>query len=464
MGLASSASFLIVGRFILGIAIGLSSSTIAVYISEITQYRQRGTFVTTYNSLITGGQFIAGVVAGLFSTTNNGWRHMINLGAIPSALQAIYFLWAPESPRFLLKIGKEKEAYHSLRSLRGDEEATQIEFEQIKMHVQSQKSETTKGVGVLDVLKRVRVDVALRRALLLGCTLQIIQQLAAINIVMYYSGTIIQQAGIEDESQAIWLASLTGLFNFLFTFVGLVGTDRVGRRKLILGSLIGVCVSLLFLSGSFYAARYTTPAVTEVAELNSTCSQITNCHSCVSRPECGFCFTKGGEEFRSTCLPVDENDQYHSLGGWCEAVDSNHYQLPNNLTFAVNNCPSSSAYLILGFLLFYLALFASGLGSQPWVIGSEIFPLPVRTACFSLTVACNWLSNTFISMTFLPFIQLLTESGTFLIYFFCSLAGLVYFWRHLPETKGKTLEEIEQLFRSEEGESNQRTAQKSNSC
>ena len=83
------------------------------------------------------------------------------------------------------------------------------------------------------------------------------------------------------------------------------------------------------------------------------------------------------------------------------------------------------------------------------MVNSEIYPLNFRSSCFSLAVAFNWLSNTIVSMTFLWFIELLTETGTFLVYFLFSLVGLVYFWRHLPETKGKQLEEIEKLFRSE---------------
>ena len=109
---------------------------------------------------------------------------MIILGAIPSALQAIYFLFAPESPRYLLKIDREKDAYRSLRSLRENAQATEAEFEQIKSHVQSQESEKIRNAGVLDVLKRIRIDVALRKALILGCTLQLIQQLAGVNTIM----------------------------------------------------------------------------------------------------------------------------------------------------------------------------------------------------------------------------------------------------------------------------------------
>lgn len=286
---------------------------------------------------------------------------MIILGAIPSALQALYFLFAYESPRYLLKIGREKDAFQSLRNLRGDEAATQAEFEQIKSHVQSQENKQIQSAGFLDVVKRIRIDAPLRRAVILGCLLQLVQQLAGINTIRYYSATIIEQAGVDDKSQAIWYSCLVGLGNFIVTFLGLLFIERLGRRKLLLGSLIGIALSLFFLSGSFYVTRFTAPSVTDPADLNSTCSSISNCNGCVARSECGFCFTKGGTEFQSTCLPVDANDLEHSSSGWC-AVDYNRTALNGRPVFSARNCPSDYAYLIIIGLVFYLIAFACGLG------------------------------------------------------------------------------------------------------
>ena len=289
---------------------------------------------------------------------------MIILGAIPSALQALYFLFAYESPRYLLKIGRKKEAYESLRHFRRDEALARIEFEQIKSHVQSQEEESKKigKAGVLDVVKRIRIDRPLRRAVLLGCLLQLVQQMAGINTIRYYSATIIVQAGVEDKSQAIWYSCLVGLGNFIVTFLGLFFIERLGRRKLLLGSVIGIALSLLFLSGSFYVARYTAPLVTnQTDQLNSPCSSISNCNSCVAQSECGFCFTKSGDELQSTCLPVDETDPDHSLDGWC-SKDYNQTLLGGRPIFSAQNCPSKYAYLIIIGLILYLIAFACGLG------------------------------------------------------------------------------------------------------
>lgn len=256
--------------------------------------------------------------------------------------------------------------------------------------------------------------------------------------------------------------------NFMFTFVGMAFVERLGRRKLIIFSVFGVCLSLLFLSGSFYVARATSPTVTKELDSNSTCSPLTSCTSCVAMQECGFCYTK--DNFESTCLPVDDANQAYSKSkfdefleilyfvlkfisvnlisdGWCfKSFNISTSELKSVPIFTTNSCPSDYSYLIILGLVLYLCIFASGLGCMPWVINSEIFPLKYRSGCFSLAVSMNWASNTLVSLTFLSFIQILTESGTFLIYFFFSLLGLVYFYFELPETKGKKLEEIEKLF------------------
>lgn len=148
--------------------------------------------------------------------------------------------------------------------------------------------------------------------------------------------------------------------------------------------------------------------------------------------------------FFKTNLLINDIDG-KNIDGWCSS-GFNETLLPSPSIFATDSCPSDYSYLILLGLVFYLCLFASGLGSVPWTVNSEIFPFNYRSACFSLTVSMNWLSNTFVSITFLSLIQLVTESGTFLIYFCFSLIGLIYFYFELPETKGKTLEEIEKLF------------------
>ena len=84
---------------------------------------------------------------------------------------------------------------------------------------------------------------SVRRALVVGCGLQMYQQVAGINTIMYYSATIIKMSGVSSDSAAVWLAALTAFINFAFTFVGLVLVEKVGRRPLVLGSIAGTRVN-----------------------------------------------------------------------------------------------------------------------------------------------------------------------------------------------------------------------------
>lgn len=114
-----------------------------------------------------------------------------------------------------------------------------------------------------NVLVQIFQSAPVRRALMLGCLLQMFQQIAGINTVMYYSATIIQMAGFYDTTKAIWLSALVASVNFLFTFVGLYLVERVGRRRLTLGSLFGVVLSLAFLAVGFMIVDSASYPVTE---------------------------------------------------------------------------------------------------------------------------------------------------------------------------------------------------------
>lgn len=112
---------------------------------------------------------------------------------------------------------------------------------------------------------------AVRRALLLGCLLQMFQQIAGINTVMYYSATIIQMAGFYDTAKAIWLSALVASVNFVCTFIGIWLVDRMGRRRLTLISLFGVVCSLAFLAVGFMVVDSHSYPVTD---LNATDSEV----------------------------------------------------------------------------------------------------------------------------------------------------------------------------------------------
>ena len=227
------------------------------------------------------------------------------------------------------------------------------------------------------------------------------------------------KGGIKDKSTAIWLSSISGFVNFVVTFSGLFFVDRIGRRKLLLFSIVGVCFSLLFISGAFFVHRKSTPIISRVMlskETNYSCSSssINDCNSCVNLPECGFCFSRNSRvdqfnlDYESLCLPIDETDSEYSKFGPCVKEEMNDNLMTSittikmidnlndshftdstlinydsteiNLTndnsiekpsFTSSYCPSNNKYVIVFIILglnFYMITFACGLSSQVWVI------------------------------------------------------------------------------------------------
>ncbi|XP_055761429.1 proton myo-inositol cotransporter-like isoform X3 [Salvelinus fontinalis] len=286
-----------------------------------------------------------------------------------------------------------------------------------------------------------------RRALLVGCGLQMFQQLSGINTVMYYGATILQMSGVRDDKLAIWLAGVTAFTNFLFTLLGVWLVEKVGRRKLTLGSIIGTCLSLSLLAIGFLLSAQHTPPVTlhptDPSMVNSTCNRHLLCEPCMLDPACGFCYRENSTAlFASSCVPVNTASTEKAAWGRC----SNSTQLRVHTYWAYNYCPTSYSWVVLLGLVLYLAFFAPGMGPMPWTINSEIYPLWARSTGNACSAGVNWTFNFLVSLTFLHVAQNLTYYGAFFLYSGLALLGSFFIYGCLPETKGRRLEEIESLF------------------
>ncbi|KAL0968630.1 hypothetical protein UPYG_G00269370 [Umbra pygmaea] len=441
LGVAPNKEVLLVGRIIVGLGIGIASMTVPVYIAEVSPPQLRGQLVTINTLFITGGQFIASVVDGAFTyLQHDGWRYMLGLAAIPSVIQFFGFLFLPESPRWLMQKGRNQEARRVLSQIR-DGRSIEEEYDSIKTNVEDEES----GGGT--VLWRMLSYPPTRRALMVGCGLQMFQQLSGINTVMYYSATILQMAGVRDDKTAIWLSSVTAATNFLFTLVGVWLVERVGRRKLTLGSLTGTALSLMVLAVGFLLSAQHSPPVTlhpTDPALNSTsCTLYGSCEPCILDPGCGFCYRENGTTiYDSTCLPANPSLAESAAWGRC----SNVSQASDESFWAYNYCPTPYSWLVLLGLILYLAFFAPGMGPMPWTVNSEIYPLWARSTGNACSAGTNWICNVLVSLTFLHVAQYLTYYGAFFLYTGLALLGLLFVVGCLPETQGRRLEEIEALF------------------
>ncbi|XP_071589998.1 proton myo-inositol cotransporter isoform X2 [Heliangelus exortis] len=393
------------GRVVVGLGIGVASMTVPVYIAEVAPPHLRGRLVTINTLFITGGQFFASVVDGIFSyLAKDGWRYMLGLSAVPAIIQFLGFLFLPESPRWLIQKGQTQRARRILSQMRGNQ-AIDEEYDSIKNNIEEEEKE----VGAAGpVICRMLTYPPTRRALIVGCGLQMFQQLSGINTVMYYSATILQMSGVEDDRLAIWLAALTAFINFIFTLVGVWLVERMGRRKLTLGSLAGTAVALIILALGFLLSAQVSPRITlnppDPSHQNSTCTKYRCSNETVFKKE--------------------------------------------DLFWAYNFCPTPYSWTALLGLILYLVFFAPGMGPMPWTVNSEIYPLWARSTGNACSSGVNWVFNVLVSLTFLHTAEYLTYYGAFFLYAGFAGLGLVFIYGCLPETKGKKLEEIESLFES----------------
>ncbi|XP_019750332.1 proton myo-inositol cotransporter-like isoform X1 [Hippocampus comes] len=442
MTFAPNKEVLLVGRIIVGLGIGVASMTLPVYIAEVSPPHMRGQLVTVITVLITAGQFIACVVDGAFSyMKRDGWRYMLGLSVLPSILQFVGFLFLPESPRWLLQKGRQEEARQVLSRIRGCQDVDE-EFDYIRTSIEEEEKEL-RGGGI--IFLRILGHGPTRRALIVGCGLQMFQQLTGINTVMYYSATILQMSGVRDERRAIWLSAVTSGTNFVCTSLSIWLVDRVGRRKLTLASLTGTALSLSVLSvGFLLAARYSPPVTLHPLDShNSSCTKYGYCGDCMLNPACGFCYHENSSGvFDSTCLPVNPKTTEHSAWGGC----ANQTETLEGPFWAYNFCPTTYSWIVLTGLLLYLTSFAPGMGPMPWTINSEIYPLWARSTGNACSAGVNWIFNVVLSLTFLHIAELITYQGIFFVYMGFTVLGLLFAFGCLPETQGLQLEDIENLF------------------
>jgi sugar porter (SP) family MFS transporter len=349
---AGSIQILILGRVIVGMGIGLASSVVPLYISEISPANARGWQVSLFQLAITVG-ILAAYLADYVFTPSAAWRWMLGLAVIPGALLGVGMLFLPETPRFLARHGHFDLARSVLVKIRGTQNV-ETEFQAIKT---ASQASALRG-HVSDLLLP-----ALRPALMIGIGLAVFQQVTGINTIIYYAPYIIRTAGINSIQGSILATAGIGTVNVVMTLISMWLIDRVGRRPLLLTGIAGMIVSLGALGYIFHLA-------------------------------------KGGEY-------------------------------------------AGAAVVIL---MFYVASFAISLGPIFWLLIAEIYPLKIRGLAAGIAAGTNWLANFAVSLTFLSLLKLLGPSLTFWLYGVLAIGSWLFSYYLVPETKGRSLEEIETIL------------------
>ena len=253
LGVAASAqsyAMLIVGRVIMGVGVGGVSAVVPTYLSEISPAQIRGRVMTLNQLLITIGLLVSYVVDLVFAGSHD-WRAMFAIGLIPALALAIGTLFLPESPSWLLDRGKVARARSEIAAVGGDDAADKT----IARYKREQEERKREGGDQETDRKgfRVLLKPSLRAALVVGGTLAVLQQFAGINTIMYYAPTIMQRSGLSS-SNSILYSVFIGVINFAATILSMRLIDRLGRRPLLLISLVGMLVSLAALGLAFVAS------------------------------------------------------------------------------------------------------------------------------------------------------------------------------------------------------------------
>jgi len=241
--IAPSPDVLIGGRLMLGLAIGIVSFSVPLYIAEIAPSEIRGRLVTFFQLAITIGILVSYLVGYAFADSENGWRLMFWAGFVPAAILFIGMFFVPESPRWLVSKGRTEEARAVLTRLH-ETDKVETEFNQIK---KVNDEEKTRKVDWRELFTR-----RLRIPLLIGIGIFLIQQFSGINAVIYYSTRIFGLAGFDSNATAIMATVGVGVVNTLSTLVAVRFLDQWGRKPLLYVGLIGTAFSLATIAFAFY--------------------------------------------------------------------------------------------------------------------------------------------------------------------------------------------------------------------
>jgi sugar porter (SP) family MFS transporter len=237
---------LLTGRIFIGIAIGLASFIVPMYISEMAPASSRGWMTSLNQVAVTAGILLAYGIDYIFSHDGN-WRAMFAFGLIPGAILLVGMWFMPFSPRWLLSKNKDREAEQVLQRIRGTAD--------VRLELQETRDEiaTAKTGGGLKGLE----SSALKMPLTIGLGLAILQQLTGINTVIYYSPTIFLAAGFKGATASIAASAGVGAVNLIATIIAAFLVDRAGRRPLLLLSMAGMVVALVILGVGFIIDAHT---------------------------------------------------------------------------------------------------------------------------------------------------------------------------------------------------------------
>ena len=424
--LAPTFWFLVVARMIGGFGVGASLILAPMYIAEVAPAKIRGRMVS-FNQL----NIVIGISLAFFTNYlilkygasdatwaknlmlgEHNWRWMLGLETLPAILYFIGLFFVPKSPRWLIMKGKFDEAVVVMKKF-NSEAQVQSDIDAIKHSMDSE--EHKEKLPISELFKP-----ALKLVLSIGIVVAVLQQITGINSVFFYAPMIFEQSGIGTDASFVQ-AILVGLINLVFTVIAILLIDKLGRKPLLTFGVVGIVVCMFALSYGFSTATY---------EL--TDEAIENLSGGIAKEKLS---PISGIVYNSDV--AFKNALKESLG------DKKAQELQSELITA--SITMNSTVILIG-ILGFVAAFAISLGPVMWVLFSELFPNWIRGLAISFVGLINSAVSFIVQLVFPWELEVLGSATTFLIYGLFALAGLFFIVKYVPETKGKTLEELEAIL------------------
>ena len=416
--MAGSYEMLYIARIIGGIAFGAALVLAPIYIAEISTAENRGKLVSLQQLNIVFGFFAAflsnyffnkyNTIDSAFLTDENVWRWMLGVELIPAIIYFVFLFFVPKSPRWLYLNNDFAEAKKVLINIHGVDRGS-IEIAAIEKNIHSDENKSK--LKIKDLLKS-----SLRFILVIGLVVGVLQQITGINAVYFYATSIFKQTGIGTDA-AFSSGVLLSTISVIFTFVAIYLIDRMGRRPLLLIGTAGIAVSLLVCAYGFNEATYQ-----------------------LSKEEINQFEFSDAEKLLPFADKLYDND-VEFKNELKEVLGTKIYS--KNDGAILEAATAINANLILIGILGFIACFAFSLGPVMWVLLSELYPIKYRGLAIGVIAFTNSLISSLVQLVFPWELSNLGNALTFFLFGAVALIGFFMLLKILPETKGKSLEELE---------------------
>jgi MFS family permease len=471
----------VLGRLLQGVSAGLIGVVVPLYLAECLTASNRGKGTGIFQWLLTLGIVTAALVGAYFSYRvdevaklgdaakllafkDSAWRGIFWVSLPPGILFVIGSFMVAESPRWLLRQGKKEASYSALLRSRSEEQAN-LELREMEEISAAEKKNSGASKTKDSLLRRKYVI-----PFVLACIILAFNQATGINSIIAYNTNILLQSGLSDVASH-WGYVVFTIINFAVTFGGVMLVDRKGRKFLLGIGTAGIILSLVCTGAIFLRTENKRVDIKDsvqqlvTADQRLTLSNATDLGSFRSDGAKSLVVIYSYGDFRAStpvlrsddtaakpievtresCVPANKVVAFfsHPFGN-LDAARSAPLRIDNAL---VTPIPAASNGWIVAITLFvFMASYAVGPGVCVWLALSELMPTRIRSNGMSIALVLNQAVSTTIAAIFLPTVGKYGYSTMFFGFAACTVVYFVTATWFLPETKGKTLEEIEAHF------------------